>query len=416
MIVGASRKKAETTKSLRERLTATEAELEAYRRAVAEATRVCRDAAQGNLEPRVLHIDVKGDLGEMLHCLNHLLDMTDAFVREAQASLEYAGGGRFYRRFLLTGMRGSFRHGADAINGATEQLASKTQMLQRAQADRLALADDFESAVKGLVENVAAASTQLHATATTLVTAAQRTTADSAKMAAASIEASQNMDTVAAATEEVSSTLVEIDRQARLSHEIARDAEGKTDHAAVTMGTLDQSSRQIGRVVKAISQIAEQTKLLALNAGIEAARGGEAGKGFAVVANEVKNLAAEAAEASQQISQQVNGMCGAANGATQAIQSVARTVHEMNEISAAIRGSVGEQRQAATEISRSIQNAAENTRDVTLGINVLSEATRETSTAADQVRYAAAELSKLAESLRAEVEDFLHVVRAEIRH
>lgn len=122
---------------------------------VAEATRVCREASRGNLEARILRIDPDCELAELLNSINRMLDMTDAFVRESTASLEYASKGRFFRRVLLNGMLGSFRKAAKSINGATRQMDVKTRDLEAAESRREQLAGDFSrtiDVVTGLAE------------------------------------------------------------------------------------------------------------------------------------------------------------------------------------------------------------------------------------------------------------------------
>ena len=122
---------------------------------IAEATRVCGEASRGNLEARILHIDAESEMAELLNSINRMLDMTDAFVREATASLEYASKGRFFRRVLLNGMLGSFRKAAKSINGATKQMDTKTRDLAAAEKRRQNLAEDFTKTldvVTGLAE------------------------------------------------------------------------------------------------------------------------------------------------------------------------------------------------------------------------------------------------------------------------
>ncbi len=122
---------------------------------IAEATRVCGEASRGNLEARILHIEPESEMAELLNSINRLLDMTDAFVREATASLEYASKGRFFRRVLLNGMLGSFRKAARSINGATRQMDTKTRDLAAAEKRRQDLAEDFGKTldvVTGLAE------------------------------------------------------------------------------------------------------------------------------------------------------------------------------------------------------------------------------------------------------------------------
>ena len=115
---------------------------------VAEASDVCRRAARGDLEARVLNIDDAShenrDMPELLHAINHLLDMTDAFVREATASLEFAGDGKFFRRVLLAGMLGSFARAAGSINAATAQMEQEKKALDHAHSQRLELETDFD--------------------------------------------------------------------------------------------------------------------------------------------------------------------------------------------------------------------------------------------------------------------------------
>lgn len=117
---------------------------------IAEGVRVCRAAAEGDLEARILRIDdapgMTPALAELLHGLNHMLDMTDAFVREATASLEFAGEGKFFRRVLLTGMLGSFGRAAASINAATSQMQRECDELDRAEKRRLELESDFNRA------------------------------------------------------------------------------------------------------------------------------------------------------------------------------------------------------------------------------------------------------------------------------
>ncbi|MCB9858406.1 MAG: hypothetical protein H6818_22200 [Phycisphaerales bacterium] len=115
---------------------------------IRQAAAVCRAGARGDLERRLLNINTTGDLGDLLHAINHLLDMTDAFVREATASLEYASDGKFFRRVLLEGMLGSFRRAASSINGATMGMDEQTQELRNAQKRREELQSEFEAALK----------------------------------------------------------------------------------------------------------------------------------------------------------------------------------------------------------------------------------------------------------------------------
>ena len=136
-----------------------------YERWVQNAAGVCGAAAKGNLEPRLLRVDAPGELGEMLHAINDLLDITDAFVRESGASLTYAANGKYFRKVLERGMLGSFGRTCAVINRATDRMAETSAELEAAGAQREKLAQEFDETISGIIDAVAAASTELQATA-----------------------------------------------------------------------------------------------------------------------------------------------------------------------------------------------------------------------------------------------------------
>src|SRR3989304_5474475 len=98
-----------------------------YEAAFKKATAVCSEAARGNLEARITEIDAFGEIGGMLWAINRMLDLTDAFVREAGTSLTYASEGKFFRRFVLRGMLGGFCRGAVSINTAPQDMEKKSR-------------------------------------------------------------------------------------------------------------------------------------------------------------------------------------------------------------------------------------------------------------------------------------------------
>ncbi|MFN8582304.1 MAG: methyl-accepting chemotaxis protein [Gemmatimonadaceae bacterium] len=220
------------------------------------------------------------------------------------------------------------------------------------------------------------------------------------------------MESVAAAAEEITATVGEIERQAVETQSISKDAVSAAERTNETVFGLSEASHQITRVVKLINDISAQTRLLALNAAIEAARAGEVGRGFAVVAAEVKNLATKTGDATREIQDQVQAIQNATENAVGAIEGIGGTVRRVHELSSAVSEAVMGQRAANDEINRNIQEAAMGTRQVTEGIAAVSSAVRETSDSAGQMLGAADELSRMAEVLRAEVDRFLAVIRS----
>jgi methyl-accepting chemotaxis protein len=380
---------------------------------IRKAKSVCREAARGNLEARILGYTEKDDLGELIRSINDMLDVCDAFVRESRASLDYAARGKFFRRVLLRGLPGTFRSAAITINAGTEEMEKGAKALLQARDKRLTLADDFEKAVRGIVTTVAAASTELTATAQLLAQNAAGTTDQSMAAAAASEQTSVNVARVAAATEELTNTVSEVGRQVEDSSRFASGAVQEADRSSTVVHGLSDASKRIGGVVKLISQIAGQTNLLALNATIEAARAGDAGKGFAVVASEVKNLAQQTAQATEEIQREIEHIQSISGDTVKAISGVSDTIKKMSEIATAIETAVSEQQVATNEICANINQAATGTKDVSKNISGVTLATQETSSGAGQVLEAAQELSRQSEALQRSVETFLVSVRAD---
>jgi methyl-accepting chemotaxis protein len=201
----------------------------------------------------------------------------------------------------------------------------------------------FESVIGEIVETVSSASTELEASASTLTSTAERAQEVTIMVAAASEEASTNVQSVASATEELSSSVNEISRQVQESARMAGEAVDQARKTNDRVSELSRAASRIGDVVELINTIAGQTNLLALNATIEAARAGEAGRGFAVVASEVKALAEQTAKATGEIGQQISGIQTATQESVSAIKEIGGTIEKLSEIASTIAAAVEEQ-------------------------------------------------------------------------
>ena len=271
---------------------------------------------------------------------------------------------------------------------------------------------NFESMIGEIVQTVSSASTQLEASAGTLSSTAARSQELTTLVAAASEEASTNVQSVASATEELSSSVNEISRQVQESARMASDAVGQARVTNDRVSELSKSAARICDVVELINTIAGQTNLLALNATIEAARAGEAGRGFAVVASEVKALAEQTAKATGEIGQQITGIQAATQDSVNAIKEISGTIERLSEISSTIAAAVEEQGAATQEISRNVQQAAQGTQQVSSNITDVQRGASETGSASSQVLSAAQSLSGDSNRLKLEVGKFLDSVRA----
>ncbi len=283
---------------------------------------------------------------------------------------------------------------------------------EQRKADMHRLADGFEAAVGEIVETVSSASTELEASAATLTSTAGRAQELTTMVAAASEEASTNVQSVASATEELTSSITEISRQVQESARVAGEAVGQARVTTERVGELSKAATRIGDVIELINTIAGQTNLLALNATIEAARAGEAGKGFAVVASEVKALAEQTAKATGEIGQQISGIQAATQESVGAIKAISDTIERLSEISSTIAAAVEEQGAATQEISRNVQQAAQGTHQVSANITDVQRGASETGSASSQVLAAAQSLSGDSNRLKLEVGKFLDTVRA----
>jgi methyl-accepting chemotaxis protein len=293
-----------------------------------------------------------------------------------------------------------------------EQLADQqAQSIQRRD-ERLRLASGFQDAVGSIVDKVSSEATELEAAASTLTRTAEATLELSGVVSGASGEASSNIQSVAAATGEMTSSVEEIGRQVVHSRKIAQSAveHARTTDARIT--ALSQAAGRIGEVVQLITGIAEQTNLLALNATIEAARAGEAGRGFAIVAQEVKALAAQTAKATDEIGKQILGMQSATQESVDAIKEIGAVILQISDVSGVIAAAVEEQGAATREIARNVQMASDGAGRVGSAIADVHQGAADTGSASGQVLSSAQSLSNQASQLKLEVESFLASIRA----
>jgi methyl-accepting chemotaxis protein len=321
------------------------------------------------------------------------------------------------------GRRDEIGRMATALSVFRDRIAENKRLAEgRARADadageerrrqRLALADDLDAAIKGVIDGLGNSAHALAGTAKELHSAADGTKRRAGDVAAAAGQTTANVQTVAAATEQLSGSVREIARQVADSAAAANSAVTQAENTNATVATLAEAAAKIGDVVKLISDIAGQTNLLALNATIEAARAGEAGKGFAVVASEVKNLATQTARATEDISRQIGEIQTATQKAVGDIKGIGETIRRIHETSSAIASAVEEQGAATGEIARNVQEAARGSQAVASTIEDVDRAAGATGTTVARVSEASAELGAQSARLRDEVATFLTRVRA----
>ncbi|MBB6250079.1 methyl-accepting chemotaxis protein [Nitrospirillum iridis] len=293
-----------------------------------------------------------------------------------------------------------------------EQAALRRQADQDRKAAQAAVADTFEAQVAGLIADLAASAREMRDTADAMADAAGVTRDRSHAVAGTAVQTSANVQMVATASEQLSATVQEIAQQVDRSRRQAQDAIADCATSAEVVGQLTDSTAKITEVVGMIAGIAAQTNLLALNATIEAARAGEAGKGFAVVATEVKALATQTAQATEDVTDQVRRIQTLGERTAAAIAGMSGAITGMADIALAIASAVEEQTAATREVARGITEAASGAEDMSRDIAQVSAAATTTGSAATQIKGTSGKLAEHADVLTGAVERFLGTVRA----
>lgn len=253
-----------------------------------------------------------------------------------------------------------------------EQHEAEERSRQNRKQEMFQLAGNFDDSVGSVMKDVQSAITDIQNSSAKLEEVAAAIANESDTVLDAARISSENTQTISAAAEELSSSVNEIAARLADTRNITQGAVQKSAEAVETIHRLKQGAEEISSVIKLISDIAEQTNLLALNATIEAARAGEAGKGFAVVASEVKNLATQTARATEDISSKINAIVGDVNASVDSIQEVNSVINEIESVATTIATATEEQSATTQDISKRIHETATGIKNVTAGFDKIA--------------------------------------------
>ena len=299
---------------------------------------------------------------------------------------------------------------ARAMNGMT---ASLGKMFHEISNDVESL-DTSSTELSAISQQMSEGAEQTSKRSANVATASEEMSSNMANVAAATEETSTNVNMVASATEEMSSTVNEIAQNSEQARAITNNAVSQAKSASEKVEDLGKSAQEISKVVETINDISDQVNLLALNATIEAARAGEAGKGFAVVANEIKDLASQTAEATQEIREKIGHTQDSTGKIVREISDISKVIQDINDIVSTIATAVEEQAATTKEVAENVSQASQGIQEVTENvaqssavageiaqdIAAVNQESDEMSSSSGQVNMSATELSKLAEKLK----------------
>ena len=279
-----------------------------------------------------------------------------------------------------------------------------------------AAATELSAVSKETASGAASMSDRAH----TVAAAAEQASANTMSIATGMEQSSSSLASVASATGEMSATVGDISANTSKARAISEQATGQAQTITEQMQKLGMAAQEIGHVTETITNISAQTNLLALNATIEAARAGTAGKGFAVVANEIKELAKQTAEATEDIKKKIAGIQNSTGMAITDIGQITTVIKDVGTIVSSIAAAIEEQATVTKDVARNIAQASGGVRDANERVTQTAEVSKSIARdiagvnasvsdirrGGEDVQASAVELSKLAEHLGAQVAQF----------
>ncbi|MEH1768891.1 MAG: methyl-accepting chemotaxis protein [Nostoc sp.] len=376
------------------------------------------------------------ELGEIVLVFNELVSLNQNFAQEvSHLAAEIGTEGKLGSQAVVKGAEGSWQGLLDNFNQMSTNLKEQIKSINEVTlvvaqgnlakqieesnaGDLKQLTDNANQMISSLRSSirqmaevataVASSSEELTAVSTEMTQNAEQTSEQATSASSSAEQVSQNSSTILTAVEQMNASIQEIAKTVMEGAKVTTQAVKTADRTNETINKLGQSSIEIGKVIKVITAIAGQTNLLALNATIEAARAGDAGRGFAVVANEVKELAKQTANATEDISQRIEAIQTDTKAAVQAITQITDIINQINDFQSTIASAIEEQTATTNEISRNIAEAAKGTSDIAKNIAIVALNTQSTTIGTSNTLQAATELSRMAVDLQKVVSQFIY--------
>lgn len=301
------------------------------------------------------------------------------------------------------------------IRNIESQKVALHQTQEVEQGKKQALLGDISLGMENMLQDgldvVKEALSSLDDTSEALALSAQSSTVQIELTSENMVVLDQNMVGISKATDALSHSIFNISSKTVESDEITEQTVLKANTATNAIEKLNATSNEVGNVLELIEEITSRINLLALNATIEAARAGEAGKGFSVVASEVKDLANQTSNATDQIQQQITRLQEASQYVENSIDDIVVSVSETQEISASIADLVNHQKAATSEIVDMVQNVSVTTQETSLSVKKVTKSLSGTSRSSGDVRGATVSLAEQMSSLQSSISQSILAIK-----
>lgn len=298
------------------------------------------------------------------------------------------------------------------VYASMKQMARNLSRMFKEIKEGIVTLDSSSSDLSSVSEQMASNAEQTSERSNSVAAASEEMSTNMNSVAAATEQTSANIQTIVAAVEEMSATINEIARNTARGSETTNRAVQTAEHVSGKVDELGKAASEISKVTDTIAEISEQTNLLALNATIEAARAGEAGKGFAVVAGEIKALAQQTADATNEISSKIVGVQNTTKESVDAIESIVIIINEINEIVTTVATAIEEQSATTQEISNNISQAASGVGEVNENVNQVSAVMAEVNVDISRVSQAAEDMKTGGMQVKSRATDLSHLAQA----
>jgi methyl-accepting chemotaxis protein len=368
----------------------------AIRKSIVEVANVTGEIAAGNIDIDLMQYRRRDELNLVIRALGKFKETITAreLLEQEQASLRQ-----------LSIHKEEVSRAAERLEHQNEASRERERQKQR-QALLETLARDFDGAVNTTILALQQRGNDLEVSAQSLSLRARKNQNLSSDLATTASRVMHDMDSAAAATEEMSQSVSDISGKIAHSSNSVLQISERAAAAKPVVSELAVAASRIGDIIGVINEIAEQTNLLALNATIEAARAGEAGRGFSVVANEVKALATQTARSTGEVGQQIQEMQRITANVVETIEMIAQSINTVSGSATEAASALLQQNGATIEIARNVMQSSSKMTEMATGAEALTASAMENEQAAHHVWQIISELRSQCDTLQNASEQF----------